>query len=161
MGVKLGDLEILDMVATGGMAEVYRARINDRLYAVKKILPQFTREKDLVQMFMDEARVAQLLKHPNIVTVFDLCLSDVGEMFIAMEYADGRDLADVLYAASIKGLREWSLARLATAMVWLTILVVATVFGMRRAVWLLAAYLGGHLFVTLEIPRTLETAQGI
>ena len=55
-------------------------------------------------------------------------------------------------------MREWSLARLATAMVWLTILTVATVFGMRRAVWLLVAYLAGHLLVTLIGARRLRAA---
>jgi serine/threonine protein kinase len=105
MPIKLGDLELLDMVATGGMAEVYRGRLNDRLIAIKKILPQFTREKDLVQMFIEEAKVAQLLTHPNVVRVYDLLVSDSGELFIAMEFADGKDLADVLYAASVKGQR--------------------------------------------------------
>jgi serine/threonine protein kinase len=103
-------LEILELHATGGMAEVYRARVAgkegfERLYAVKKILPQFTRDQELIQMFIDEARVAACLNFPNIVQVFDLCVSDDGDYFIVMEFADGKDLADVIHAAGLVGKR--------------------------------------------------------
>ena len=105
MGVKLGDLEILDMVATGGMAEVYRARLGGRLLAIKRILPQFTRERELVQMFVDEAKVASRIRHDNVIRVYDLALTDGGEFYILMEFADGRDLADLMYAAGLKAAR--------------------------------------------------------
>src|SRR5688500_13658238 len=110
MATKLGDLEILDMVATGGMAEVYRARLNTKegegkQFAVKRILPQFTKDADLVQMSIDEAKVAQQLRNVNIVQVYDLAISDSGDYYIVMEFADGKDLADVIYAASIKGIK--------------------------------------------------------
>jgi serine/threonine protein kinase len=105
MGVKLGELEVLDLVATGGMAEVYRARLGGKMLAIKRILPQFTKEKDLVQMFVDEAKVASTLRHPAVVRVFDLALTEGGDFYILMEFADGRDLSDVLYAAGLKNTR--------------------------------------------------------
>ena len=108
--MRLSELEIIELHATGGMAEVYRARVVqeggfEKQYAVKKILPQFTRDPELIQMFVEEARVAACLSFPNIVQVFDLCVSDEGEYFIVMEFADGKDLADVIHAAGMKGQR--------------------------------------------------------
>ncbi|MBI1949143.1 MAG: serine/threonine protein kinase, partial [Deltaproteobacteria bacterium] len=102
--MKLSELEVLNLHAQGGMAEVYRARVanpdgTEKIYAVKKILPQFTKEQELVRMFIEEARVAACLNCEQIVQVFDLVMSDNGEYFIVMEFADGKDLADVIYFA--------------------------------------------------------------
>ena len=102
--MKLSELEVLNLHAQGGMAEVYRARVVgpggiEQIYAVKKILPHFTRDQELVRMFVEEARVAACLNHENIVQVFDLVMSDGGEYFIVMEFADGKDLVDVIYYA--------------------------------------------------------------
>ncbi|MCP4500196.1 MAG: protein kinase [Deltaproteobacteria bacterium] len=104
--MQLSELEILGLHATGGMAEVYRARVRrddgfQRNYAVKKVLPQFTRDPELIQMFVEEARIAACLSFPNIVQVFDLCVSDDGEYFIVMEFADGKDLADLIHGAGL------------------------------------------------------------
>ncbi|MFZ9889634.1 MAG: protein kinase domain-containing protein, partial [Myxococcota bacterium] len=74
-----------------------------RQYAVKKILPQYTRDQELVQMFIEEARIASCLSFPNIVQVFDLCTSAEDEYFIVMEFVDGQDLAEVLHAAAQAG----------------------------------------------------------
>ncbi|MCC7070079.1 MAG: serine/threonine protein kinase [Deltaproteobacteria bacterium] len=102
--MKLSELEVLNLHAQGGMAEVYRARVanpdgTEKIYAVKKILPQFTKEAELVRMFIEEARVAACLNCEQIVQVFDLVMSDNGEYFIVMEFADGKDVADVIYFA--------------------------------------------------------------
>ena len=102
--MKLSELEVLNLHAQGGMAEVYRARVanpdgTEKIYAVKKILPHFTKEQELVRMFIEEARVAACLNCEQIVQVFDLVMSDTGEYFIVMEFADGKDLADVIYFA--------------------------------------------------------------
>ena len=99
MAVKLGDLEMLELVATGSMLEVYRARLGERNLAVKKILPELTREKELLQLFLDEARVAASLRHANIVAMHDLARSEEGEYFIVMDFADGKDLAEVVEAS--------------------------------------------------------------
>jgi tRNA A-37 threonylcarbamoyl transferase component Bud32 len=105
--VNLGDLELLNLHASGGMAEVYRARVTGddglvREYAVKKILPQFTRDREILKMFIEEARVAAYLQHDCVVRVHDLCTSESGEYFIVMEFADGKDLSDVIWEASQK-----------------------------------------------------------
>ncbi len=73
---RLGPYELLERLATGGMAEVYLARRAGphgfaKLVAVKRILPQLASDSDFVAMFVDEARVTARLAHPNIVQVFD------------------------------------------------------------------------------------------
>jgi serine/threonine protein kinase len=106
--MRLSEIEIMDLHATGGMAEVYRGRLKNqdgRLVAIKKILPQFTRDPELIRMFIEEARIAALLKFPNIVQVHDLGVSDDGEYFIVMEFADGKDLADLIHDAALEGKR--------------------------------------------------------
>jgi serine/threonine-protein kinase len=97
----IAGLEILNLHAQGGMAEVYRARgkgSDGRTwhYAVKRILPELTENKDLRQMFVEEARVASLLVHPNIVRVYDLARSENDDFFIVMEFLEGRDLAEAI-----------------------------------------------------------------
>jgi serine/threonine-protein kinase len=88
------------------MAEVYLARRAgphgfQKLVAVKRILPQYTRDPDFVAMFVDEARVCARLSHPNIVQVFDFGEQD-GELYMAMEYVDGTTGARLVRAAAGK-----------------------------------------------------------
>ena len=83
------------------MAEVYRARgkgADGRIwqYAVKRILPELTQNEDLREMFVEEARVASMLVHPNIVRVYDLAKSELDELYIVMEFLEGRDLAEAI-----------------------------------------------------------------
>ena len=90
--LRLGPYELIQRLATGGMAEVYLARRAgphgfQKIVAVKRILPQFARDADFVAMFVDEARVCARLGHPNIVQVFDFGEQD-GELYMAMEYVD-------------------------------------------------------------------------
>ncbi|MCC7074542.1 MAG: protein kinase [Deltaproteobacteria bacterium] len=99
----IAGLEILNLHAQGGMAEVYRARgkgADGRTwhYAVKRILPELTQNETLLEMFVEEARVASLLTHQNIVRVYDLARSDTGDYFIVMEFLEGKDVADVIGA---------------------------------------------------------------
>ncbi|MEL6187423.1 MAG: protein kinase, partial [Myxococcota bacterium] len=106
MSVK--QLEILDMIAKGGMAEVYRARTTgpqgfEKEVCVKKILPHLTEDDSFVTMFLDEAKLAAGLNSANIVQVHDLCISGQSEYFIVMEYVDGKDLADIIRAAQLAG----------------------------------------------------------
>src|SRR5271165_5164148 len=103
----LGPYELLRRIATGGMAEVYLARRAgpfgfQKLVAVKRILPQYTRDPDFVAMFIDEARVCARLGHPNIVQVFDFGEQD-GELYMAMEYVDGTTGARLVRAAAARG----------------------------------------------------------
>jgi serine/threonine protein kinase len=105
--LRLGPYELLRRIATGGMAEVYLARRAgpfgfQKLVAVKRILPQYTRDPDFVAMFIDEARVCARLGHPNIVQVFDFGEQD-GELYMAMEYVDGTTGARLIRAAAARG----------------------------------------------------------
>ena len=102
--LKLGPYELLQRIATGGMAEVYLARRAgphgfQKIVAVKRILPQLARDSDFVAMFIDEARVAARLGHPNIVQVFDFGEHE-DEMYMAMEYVDGATGARLIRAAA-------------------------------------------------------------
>ncbi len=87
---------VLDKIAQGGMADVYLAREIVRgekgeLVVIKKVKQSFTRDKSFVDMFVNEARVAALLQHPNVVAIRDLGEDDQS-WAIAMEYLDGRDM---------------------------------------------------------------------
>ncbi len=102
-GEIFGDYTLLDRIAVGGMAEVWRARRRgvegfQKTVAIKKILSHLTGSKDFVTMFIDEAKLAAQLSHNNIIQIYDL--GKVGEdFFIAMEHVDGKDLRSILTAA--------------------------------------------------------------
>ncbi len=96
------------MIAKGGMAEVYRARTTglqgfEKEVCVKKILPHLTEDESFITMFINEAKLAASLNCANIVQVHDLCVSDVGEYFIVMEFVEGKDLSDVIRATQLAG----------------------------------------------------------
>lgn len=106
--VSLKKFEILELIAKGGMAEVYRARTTglegfEKEFCVKKILPHLTEDESFVTMFINEAKLAATLSCANIVQVHDLCVSAEGEYFIVMELIDGKDLSDIIRAAQIAG----------------------------------------------------------
>ena len=103
-----GKYQITDRIATGGIAEIYQARLEgiggfQRTFAIKRILPNFSQNAEYVSMLVDEAKVAGLLSHANIVQILDLGQVD-GIWYIAMEYVHGRDLGALLRAARDKGL---------------------------------------------------------
>jgi serine/threonine-protein kinase len=90
-------------LATGGMAEIYLARQTSiagfqKLLVIKRILSHLSREDVFVEMFLDEARIAAQINHPNVVQIYDLgCVE--GQYFIAMEYLDGEGLSEVMRQA--------------------------------------------------------------
>ncbi len=99
----LGPYELLESLATGGMAEVYLARRLgphgfQKFFAVKRILPQLAEDADFVGMFVDEARISAQMSHPNIVHVFDFG-EDNGELYMALEYVHGTSCAKLLRTA--------------------------------------------------------------
>ncbi|MFY0574651.1 protein kinase domain-containing protein [Cystobacter fuscus] len=92
-----GKYLLVKRLATGGMAELFLAQEppSPELLVIKRILPYLTEEPEFVQMFLDEARIAAQLHHPNIVQVFGL--GRINEsIFIAMEYVEGVDLRRIL-----------------------------------------------------------------
>ncbi|MGF1511692.1 MAG: serine/threonine protein kinase [Myxococcota bacterium] len=102
--------EIIERVAAGGMAEVYRARAFDDSgvggeVCIKRILPHLTQDPRSLSMFVDEARLAANLNCNQIVQVYDLCMSPTGEHFIVMEYVDGMDLARFLSTCRDQGIQ--------------------------------------------------------
>jgi serine/threonine protein kinase len=96
----IAGLEILNLHAQGGMAEVYRARGRgadgtEYLYAVKRILPEYTRDPEIKKMFIEESRVAACLVHPSVVRVYDLATAE-NELYIVMEFLEGKDLSEAI-----------------------------------------------------------------
>lgn len=98
---RLGAYELLERIAVGGMAEVYRGRAVgeggfEKLVAIKRILPRMAQDERFVTMMVQEARIQAGLSHRNIVQIHDLGVSDEGEYFIVLEYVDGRDLGALM-----------------------------------------------------------------
>ncbi|HEY0476427.1 MAG TPA: protein kinase [Kofleriaceae bacterium] len=91
---------ILRSLAMGGMAEILLARVREparpeRLVVLKRMHRQLAADREYVKMFVDEARIATTLRHPNVVEVYESGEDD-GQYFIAMEYLHGHDLRHVL-----------------------------------------------------------------
>src|SRR6187549_1511750 len=91
---------ITERVDQGGMAEVFRGVAESlqgfkKAVAIKRILPNLTKNKKFVSMFLDEARLSLHLQHANIVHVFDIGVAD-SSYFIVMEYVDGCNLKAVI-----------------------------------------------------------------
>ncbi len=106
-GIAFGKYELGDRLASGGMAEVFRAFVRGREgfvkeVCIKRILPHFSDDAEFVEMFVAEARVAAQLHHANIVQIFDFDVVD-GQYYIAMELVDGVDLRRILHRARAAG----------------------------------------------------------
>src|SRR5688572_33338653 len=97
---RFGKYHVLEKIAQGGMAEVYKVKTVgiagfEKVQALKRILPNQAREGRFIRSFIDEARIAVELTHRNIVQVFDFGKAD-GELFLAMELIEGKDLRTAL-----------------------------------------------------------------
>ncbi|HEY5923934.1 MAG TPA: protein kinase [Kofleriaceae bacterium] len=101
---QFGKYTLIRKIGTGGMAEVYLARTTvaqglNKTLVIKKIHTAYARSRQFVTMFVDEAKIALGLNHPNIIQVFDF--GAVGDTyFLAMEYVEGMDLLRVLQEAA-------------------------------------------------------------
>jgi len=105
--VKFGKYLLLDRIAVGGMAELYRAMMTgaegfEKLIAIKKLLSHLTTQENLVNAFVEEAKLAALLQHQNIVQIYDFGSMD-GDYFIAMEHLFGKDLRLIADKSEEKG----------------------------------------------------------
>src|SRR2546421_521123 len=102
--VAFGKYELVSRLAAGGMAEIFLARTRsiqgfEKYLVIKRILGHRTSDPEFVRMFLDEARVAATLDHPNIVQIYDVGHVD-NEYFIAMEYLRGHNLIEVARAGA-------------------------------------------------------------
>jgi serine/threonine protein kinase len=98
---RLGSFEIVRKLARGGMAEIFLARTRgpqgfEKLVVLKKILPRYAGNRRFVQLFLDEAKLAASLDHPNIAQVYDIGTVD-GSYFFTMEYLHGQDVRSILH----------------------------------------------------------------
>ncbi len=110
---RFGKYTLIRRMAAGGMAVLYLAIHRsiagiERLLVIKRILPEYGRDRGYVEMLLKEARIAMTFAHANIVTVFDVGQVD-GEYFIAMEHIHGEDLRAVVRAMKPKGVTEFPL----------------------------------------------------
>ena len=89
--------EVEELVGTGGMSSVYRARdrLLERLVALKVLHPHYGDDEEYVERFRREARSVAQLSHPHIVTVIDRG-EDEGRQFIVFEYIDGENLKQLI-----------------------------------------------------------------
>jgi eukaryotic-like serine/threonine-protein kinase len=101
---QFGKYALIKKIGSGGMAEVYLARTQvaqglAKTLVIKKIHTAYARSRQFVTMFVDEAKIALGLNHPNIIQVFDF--GAVGDTyFLAMEYVEGLDLLRLLQEAA-------------------------------------------------------------
>ena len=106
-GTKFGQYVLVEKIATGGMAEVWKARMRgvegfQKIVAIKKILPHLSDNQDFIEMFVDEAKLAAQLNHNNIIHIYDLGKIQ-SSYYIAMEYIDGFDLKTILRRGEERG----------------------------------------------------------
>jgi len=115
-GQHVGKYVLGELIARGGMAEVWGARVEGpqgfvKSLALKFVLESFSGDSELERLFVNEARLAAQLQHANLVSVFDFDKvpdpdgSSAGRYFIAMERVDGHDLRRVLQTAHHRGRR--------------------------------------------------------
>src|SRR5258708_4915416 len=96
-------------IASGGMATVHLGRLLgpvgfSRTVAIKRLHAQLAKDPEFVAMFMDEARLAARIVHPNVVPMLDVVALE-GELFLVMEYVEGEPLGRLLRAADERGQR--------------------------------------------------------
>ena len=92
--------QVLERIAAGGMAEVYRGESAGiegfrKKVAIKRVLPKLSQNREFIHMFLDEARLCAYLSHSKCVQVFDIGQA-AGAHFIVMEFVDGADLQGVM-----------------------------------------------------------------
>src|ERR1700749_4821467 len=96
----VGRYALYGEIAAGGMATVHIGRLLGpvgfaRTVAVKRLHPQFAKDPEFVSMFLDEARLAARVQHPNVVATIDVVATD-GELFLIMDYVRGESLSKLL-----------------------------------------------------------------
>jgi len=105
----VGRYALYSEIAAGGMATVHIGRLLGpvgfaRTVAVKRLHPQFAKDPEFVSMFLDEARLAARVQHPNVVATIDVVATD-GELFLIMDYVRGESLSKLLRTCKKQGTR--------------------------------------------------------
>ncbi len=108
-GEKLDRFELLSEIASGGMATVFLARLVgvagfQRLVAIKRLHPHLAKDPDFVDMFLDEARLAARIHHPNVVSIQEVGQNEHG-YYLVMDYVEGATLGKLLTRAAREGRR--------------------------------------------------------
>ncbi len=112
---RVGKHLIVGKLASGGMATTYLARLVgpagfENVVVLKRMLPHLAEDQKFRVMFEDEARTVARIRHPNVVRIFEL-VSDVGELYLVMEYLEGDTLRQLVKSLSTRGERlSWAMA---------------------------------------------------
>jgi serine/threonine protein kinase/tetratricopeptide (TPR) repeat protein len=98
IGRSLNGFKILSVIGAGGMGKVYRAEQTklQRTACIKTLLPELANDPDIAQRFEREGVATALIRHNNIVNIYDFGRTDDGILYIAMEYVEGRTLRTIL-----------------------------------------------------------------
>src|SRR5690349_5337153 len=104
----VGRYALFEEIACGGMAAVHVGRLVgpvgfSRTVAIKRLHPQFAKDPEFVAMFLDEARVAARIQHPNVVATVDV-VAMAEELFLVMDYIRGESFSRLLRASRRKGI---------------------------------------------------------
>src|SRR5206468_10165839 len=102
LAARFPNLEVIELLGHGGMGIVYKGRqpFLDRLVAIKMIRPDFQADDTFQERFLREARTLAKLRHPFIVTVFDVHQAE--DLYcLVMEYVEGSSLRQLLAGGSI------------------------------------------------------------
>jgi hypothetical protein len=102
VGDTFGKYTLLAPLATGGMGELFLAQMRgaagfEKLVVIKRILPQLCHQPEFVEMFVNEARMAAQISHPNVCQIYELGKVD-DRLYMALEFIEGVPLADLMVA---------------------------------------------------------------
>src|SRR5438270_9632026 len=103
LGKRVGHYLAVDRLGEGGMGLVYKARDThlDRFVALKLLPPDKVADPERKRRFVQEAKAASALNHPNIVHIYDIA-SDGDVDYIAMELVEGRTLAEIIAQGGLR-----------------------------------------------------------
>jgi len=105
----IGRYALYEPIASGGMATVHLGRLLgpvgfSRTVAIKRSHPEMAADPEFVSMFLDEARLAARIRHPNVVSTLDVVALE-GELFLVMDFVQGESLSRLMRAAKTLGQR--------------------------------------------------------
>ena len=94
VGSKIQSYRVIRQIGRGGMGNVYEARHEqiERRAAIKVLHPEYARDAEMAQRFFNEARAANVVGHPGLVSIYELGTLESGAAYIIMEYLDGDSL---------------------------------------------------------------------